>query len=113
MAHEDRTSYILRGQLVREALLCTEVPPPPAGVDASETNIPATATAQERSKLHRVKPECASCHELFDPLGFAFEIYDPIGRFRTADAAGKADRFDRGHQRHQQAGRHRAATPWS
>jgi hypothetical protein len=90
MAHEDRTSYILRGQLVREAILCTEVPPPPPGVDASENNIPASATAQERSKLHRVKPECASCHELFDPLGFAFEIYDPIGRFRTTDAAGKA-----------------------
>jgi hypothetical protein len=89
MAHEDRTSYILRGQLVREGILCTEVPPPPAGVDASETNIPATATAQERSKLHRIKPECASCHELFDPLGFAFEIYDPIGRFRATDAAGK------------------------
>jgi hypothetical protein len=89
MAHENRTSYILRGQLVREAILCTEIPPPPADVDASETNIPPTATAQERSKLHRVRPDCASCHELFDPLGFAFEIYDPIGKFRTLDAMGK------------------------
>ncbi len=89
MAHENRTSYILRGKLVREAILCTEVPPPPPGVDASETNIPPNATAQERSKLHRVRPDCASCHELFDPLGFAFEIYDPIGKFRTVDAAGK------------------------
>jgi hypothetical protein len=65
------------------------VPPPPPGVDASETNIPATATAQERSVLHRTKPECASCHELFDPLGFAFEIYDASGSFRLNDAAGK------------------------
>jgi hypothetical protein len=90
MAHEDRTSYILRGKMVREAFLCTVVPPPPPGVDASETNIPATATAQERSVLHRTKPECASCHELFDPLGFAFEIYDAVGSYRANDAAGKA-----------------------
>jgi hypothetical protein len=89
MAHEDRTSYILRGKMVREAFLCTVVPPPPPGVDASENNIPATATAQERSVQHRTKPECASCHELFDPLGFAFEIYDSVGRFRTTDAAGQ------------------------
>jgi hypothetical protein len=89
MAHPDRTSFILRGKLVREAVLCTVVPPPPPGVDASENNIPATATAQERSVLHRTKPECASCHELFDPLGFAFEIFDTIGRYRTLDAAGK------------------------
>jgi Protein of unknown function (DUF1588)/Protein of unknown function (DUF1585) len=75
---------------VREAFLCTVVPPPPPGVDASETNIPATATAQERSVLHRTKPECATCHELFDPLGFAFEIYDAVGAFRPNDAAGKA-----------------------
>ena len=89
MAHENRTSYILRGKMVREAMFCTVVPPPPPGVDASETNIPPTATAQERSVLHRTKPECASCHELFDPLGFAFEIYDAVGRFRVNDAAGK------------------------
>ncbi len=90
MAHEDRTSYILRGKMVREAFLCTVVPPPPPGVDASENNIPATATAQERSVQHRTKPECASCHELFDPLGFAFEIFDSVGRFRTVDAGGQA-----------------------
>ena len=50
----------------------------------------ATATAQERSAQHRTKPECAACHELFDPLGFAFEIFDAVGRFRTVDAGGKA-----------------------
>jgi hypothetical protein len=89
LAHEDRTSFILRGKLVREALLCTEVPPPPAGVDTSEMNIPATATAKERSEMHRRDPACASCHAVFDPIGFAFEGYDAIGKFRTTDAAGK------------------------
>jgi hypothetical protein len=90
LAHEDRTSFILRGKMVREAILCTTVPPPPAGVDASEMNLDPNLTAQERSKQHRTDPQCASCHELFDPLGFAFEIYDSTGRFRTADGAGKA-----------------------
>jgi hypothetical protein len=89
LAHENRTSYILRGKMVREAILCADVPPPPAGVDASEMNIPATASARERSMLHRTQPACASCHALFDPLGFAFENYDATGRYRATDAAGK------------------------
>jgi hypothetical protein len=90
MAHEDRTSFILRGKLVREALLCTPMPPPPPGVDASETNIDPKLSAQERAMQHRKDPSCASCHANFDPLGFAFEIYDGLGKFRTTDIAGKA-----------------------
>jgi hypothetical protein len=90
MAHEDRTSFILRGKLVREALLCTPMPPPPPGVDASETNIDPKLSAQERAMQHRKDPSCASCHANFDPLGFAFEIYDGAGKFRTTDAGGKA-----------------------
>jgi len=88
LAHENRTSFILRGKLIREALLCVQVPDPPPGVDANETNIPPTATAKERSEMHRKDPACASCHALFDPLGFGFEVYDAVGRFRTTDAAG-------------------------
>jgi hypothetical protein len=89
LAHENRTSFILRGKLVREAILCFEVPPPPAGVDTSEMMISPTATAKERSEMHRRNPSCASCHAAFDTIGFAFEGYDPIGKFRTTDAAGK------------------------
>jgi hypothetical protein len=85
LAREDRTSFIRRGKLVREGFLCTKVPDPPPGVDASEAMIPATADARERAMLHRTKPECASCHALFDPLGFAFESYDAIGKFRTME----------------------------
>jgi hypothetical protein len=89
LAHENRTSFILRGKLVREAILCTDIPPPPAGVDTSEMNIPPTATAKQRSEMHRRDPACASCHSVFDPIGFAFEAYDPIGRFKTTDAMGQ------------------------
>jgi len=85
LAKEDRTSFIRRGKMVREGILCTPVPDPPPGVDASETMVPANADARTRAMIHRDKPECASCHALFDPLGFAFEAYDAIGRFRTTE----------------------------
>jgi hypothetical protein len=88
LAHENRTSFILRGKLIREAILCTDVPSPPPGVDASEMNIPPTATAKQRSEKHRTDPNCAGCHALFDPLGFGFESFDAVGRFRTTDAMG-------------------------
>jgi hypothetical protein len=86
LASEDRTSFIRRGKLVREGFLCTKVPDPPPGVNASEDMIPATADARERARLHRTKPECAACHALFDPLGFAFEKYDATGKFRTMES---------------------------
>ena len=89
LAGEDRTSFIRRGKLIRSGLLCTHVPDPPPGVDATEMAIPATADARERAAVHRDKPECAACHALFDPLGFAFEPYDAIGRYRTTES-GKA-----------------------
>jgi hypothetical protein len=85
LAREDRTSYIRRGKLVREALLCTPIPDPPPGVDASEAKVPANADARQRAAIHRDRPDCAACHALFDPLGFTFESYDAIGRFRTTE----------------------------
>jgi hypothetical protein len=85
LAREDRTSFIRRGKLVREGLLCTPIPDPPPGVDASEAKVPATADARQRAAIHRDRPDCAVCHALFDPLGFAFENYDPIGRYRTTE----------------------------
>jgi hypothetical protein len=65
------------------------VPPPPPGLNATESDVPLTATARERSEKHRTEPSCASCHQLFDPVGFAFETYDAVGRFRDKDGAGK------------------------
>jgi len=85
LAHENRTSYILRGKLIREGLLCKAISPPPPNVDANETNIPPNADARTRAMLHRTNPSCASCHQSFDPLGFAFENYDAIGHYRTME----------------------------
>jgi hypothetical protein len=85
LAKEDRTSFIRRGKLIREGFLCTPVLDPPPNVDASEAMIPATADARTRAAAHRDQPACAPCHAMFDPLGFAFETYDAIGRYRTME----------------------------
>jgi hypothetical protein len=90
LAHENRTSYILRGKMIREALFCTKVPDPPANVPP-EMNVSPTANARERAAQHRADPACATCHALFDPIGFAFETYDAIGRYRARDGAGAID----------------------
>jgi hypothetical protein len=52
-------------------------------------------TLRQRLEAHRLKPECAACHDRMDPLGFGLENFDPIGRWREQDgqfpidAAGK------------------------
>ena len=90
LASESRTSFILRGKMVREALFCTASLPPPPDAPA-EPKLDPGASAKARSEAHRTDPACASCHDSFDPLGFAFEIYDATGRYRTSDAAGPID----------------------
>jgi hypothetical protein len=90
-AHEDRTSFILRGKLVREALLCAQIGGPPPGVVNNDSKLSPTASARERAAAHRADPACAVCHELFDPIGFTFEVYDAVGAFRSKDDAGPID----------------------
>jgi hypothetical protein len=80
----DGSSPVKRGKAVYEKLLCGVLPPPPPNVPPAE---PASAggTARERFAQH-AENECArGCHTLMDPLGFAFEHYDGIGRYRTLD----------------------------
>jgi hypothetical protein len=66
------------------------VQPPPPDTPTEPTLAPG-ASAKSRAEAHRTDPVCASCHQLFDPLGFAFEIYDATGRYRQSDAAGPID----------------------
>ena len=78
------TSPTERGLFVREHFLCQTVPPPPPGVDAT---LPALSddrpmTTRERLAVHLSNPACAGCHRLVDNIGFGFEHYDAIGRFR-------------------------------
>jgi hypothetical protein len=72
---------------VLEQILGTPPPPPPPDVPPLEETQEAiqAASLRERTELHRAKPECATCHDKMDPIGFAFENFDAIGAWRDQD----------------------------
>jgi hypothetical protein len=75
----DISSPILRGKLVRERVLCTHLPVPMVVPELERIN---GATEREIFEQHSKDPVCAGCHALIDPIGFAFENFDAIGRWR-------------------------------
>ncbi|MCA9621610.1 MAG: DUF1592 domain-containing protein, partial [Myxococcales bacterium] len=89
LAHQSgplRNSPTKRGKFVLQFLLCQEVPPPPSDVVPELPEPPAGgATLQELLEMHMEDPACNSCHGRTDPVGFAFEFFDTIGRHRTMD----------------------------
>jgi hypothetical protein len=88
-SYATRTSPVLRGKWILETLLGTPPPPPPPDVPALEERISESLPIRERLKQHRNNPTCAACHRLIDPVGFALEHFDAVGRRRdAADAAG-------------------------
>jgi cytochrome c5 len=91
-SHATRTSPVLRGKWVLDNLLGAPPPPPPADVPAlpekGEGNEPASVRA--RLEQHRNNAVCASCHSRMDPLGFALENFDGIGKWRVRDQDGAA-----------------------
>ena len=99
-SHDGRSSPTLRGQALRELLLCQPVPDPPANVDFSlveNTENPEYRTARDRLTVHRGNPVCAGCHRITDPIGLTLENFDGVGAYRTTengapiDASGELD----------------------
>ena len=85
-SYANRTSVVLRGKWVLETLLGSPPPPPPANVPPLAENDRGNPTSlRERMEQHRRSPVCASCHRRMDPLGFAMENFDAIGRWREDD----------------------------
>ncbi|HVE41352.1 MAG TPA: DUF1592 domain-containing protein [Planctomycetota bacterium] len=85
-----RTSPVLRGNWLIDTLLGERLPKPPANVPRlPEDENAAEGTVREMVAKHTRVPECATCHVRIDPFGFALEKYDPIGRFRSKDLAGR------------------------
>jgi hypothetical protein len=84
-----RTSPVKRGKFILDQILGTPPPPPPADVPALSEK-PGDISAKslrERLQVHREDPTCASCHARMDPIGFALENFDAIGRWRDKDGA--------------------------
>ncbi|WP_437612293.1 DUF1592 domain-containing protein [Sorangium sp. So ce834] len=98
----DRTSPTSRAKTILAQLFCVPLAPP-ANVDIPELDAPGSGSGpvdNVRAKLekHRESPDCASCHDLLDPIGLSLENFDAIGAYRTAypngdpiDATGKLD----------------------
>jgi hypothetical protein len=84
-----RTSPVKRGRWLLEQILGSPPPAPPPNVP----ELPATpadaasASLRQRMEIHRTNPACANCHAKMDPLGFALENYDAVGRWRTQDGS--------------------------
>jgi hypothetical protein len=84
----DRTSPVVRGKWIVENLIGAHVPAPPAGVETNLEPPPGELTRltlRQRLEAHRVQPNCAGCHRIMDPLGFALENFDRTGSWRTLD----------------------------
>ncbi len=86
-SYSNRTSVVRRGQWILENLLGAPPPPPPPGVPPlKERSAGAPSALRERMEQHRNSPTCSSCHARMDPLGFALEHYDAVGRWRDTDS---------------------------
>jgi hypothetical protein len=87
-SYGNRTSPVLRAKWLLENILGTPPSPPPPDVPplSAETTPGEPRTVRERLAQHRRSPVCANCHAPMDPLGFALENFDAIGRWRTTDA---------------------------
>ena len=85
-SYATRTSPVIRGHWILGNLLGTPPPPPPAAVPAlKENTISDSLPMRARLAAHRANTACASCHNLMDPVGFALENFDAIGRWRTTE----------------------------
>ncbi|PAY20404.1 hypothetical protein CKO51_06090 [Rhodopirellula sp. SM50] len=77
------TSPVTRGVWVMENILGTPPPPPPDEVPSIDADVSGATTIREKLSRHSEDKTCFVCHRNIDPLGFALETYDPIGRWRT------------------------------
>lgn len=91
-SYSHRTSPVVRGKWLLENVLGAPPPAPPANVPPlKEENKTEPATMRERMEQHRSNAVCASCHRMMDPLGFALENFNAIGKWRASDAGAPID----------------------
>ena len=85
-SYPDRTAPTIRGKWVLEQMLGTPPPPPPPNVPALKEDASfKVMTMRQRMEEHRSSPQCAVCHRIMDPIGFALENFDGLGRWRNTD----------------------------
>ncbi len=92
-SNPNRTSLVRRGVWIVDNVLGIKLPDPPASVPSLEDGAKESGASsmREQLKIHRENPVCAACHDLFDPLGFGFENFDAIGRWREKSEGAPVD----------------------
>ncbi len=92
-SYPNRTSVVIRGKWVLENLFGMPPPPPPPDIPELEEAAARDAklTLRELMTLHSRSPTCASCHVRMDPIGFALENFDAIGRWRDTEGEAAID----------------------
>lgn len=91
-SYATRTSPVIRGHWILENIIGTPPPPPPPDVPALEENsVDQTLSMRDLLAEHRANPACAGCHNLMDPVGFALENFDAIGRWREFENGAPVD----------------------
>jgi hypothetical protein len=91
-SYANRTSVVLRGHWILENLLNAPPPPPPPDVPALEdAGAIGEMPLRQLMEKHRERAACRVCHAPMDPLGFALENFDAVGRWRTIDAGDPID----------------------
>ena len=75
---------VVRGVWLLENILGTPPSPPPPDVEPLDPDVRGAKTIRDQLAKHRNAASCADCHRKINPLGFALENYDPIGRWRTS-----------------------------
>ncbi len=85
----ERTSPVVRGQWILDALIGGKVPPAPDGLVIDQAKMENEAVSiKARLAAHRDNPNCSVCHDRMDPFGFALENFDAVGRFRKTGPNG-------------------------
>jgi hypothetical protein len=92
-SYPTRTSPVVRGRWVLDTILGAPPAPPPPNIPVlpSSGKNENALSVRERTERHRTNPACAGCHARMDPLGFALENFDAIGKWRTSEAGKPID----------------------
>ncbi|HYV63060.1 MAG TPA: DUF1588 domain-containing protein, partial [Bryobacteraceae bacterium] len=92
-SYPNRTSPVQRGKWILTNILGTPPLPPPPNVPELKENAEGAQpkSVRERMEAHRADAVCAGCHKVMDPVGFALENFDAIGRWRASDDGANID----------------------
>ena len=93
-SYSNRTAPTIRGKWLLENIMGAPPPPPPPNVPSlaeEEGKEGKVLTMRQRMEHHRANPVCAACHARMDPLGFALENFDALGKWRTAEGGTPID----------------------